>query len=526
MNRDPVVVIGEFLQHDEPRARMNAAVALGTIGTVDGIRCLIGVALDDGDVRVRDVAERELTEVPADRAERRDAQLRDMLHDRSRRVRVYALMGRLRANGAQLSFPGITWTRWLRLSVDLFSAVHADRTPLFAFRPLPGAVIGAAISFVTLAVFFAALGRSALGGGIHSDLMGTLIGAGLLAMVVGLVACLRTTALGLHFSTLGGYLAETGWSSLTAAVGVGVPIFVGFLLSELGASWPLVAATNAAALVVVGVAAIRSGTILARGLLASRSGSAVMVAATGAATGLVTITLMCTWLPIRPEMWVFSLPACGAVAAAFAAIDARAPLIRRGGNALRATLSVALVGAVALAALLALIPGAGRIVPSHASVPVSTKLNPDQSSVALTVATRPFRVEFELSEKRHIVVTWLGNQTVALLDATDKNIVSTSASIDRDLSAGRYYLVTEGVTRKLQIDADQALGTLLSAYQALRMGREETVRLMTEPQKLPIPWQLTVVFRPVNAPRAVPLPSIPAPPPPSSPGTGPAGGTK
>jgi hypothetical protein len=466
MNRDPVVLVDEFLRSEDPRLRKNAIVALGTIGGQASTERLIEIALRDTDPQVREAAQTELIALLGTGEQALLDIYEKSRHDKQRRNEIYALLGRLRACGARVKAPRDA----MRPAFLLFFTAYPTRGWKFYFRTLPASMGGALATLLIMQLILGVVARSAdLSGGVNSDVVTNGVIGAILGVIAAQLAALFTTAYPLHVSTRRGLLVE-----ILYAVGPPFLSFGSFVLlyalqsgkGEAGVLWP------AAILFVVLIASSRALTILASGTAKSRFRNVLISTATG--TGGTMIVLTTIIAPLArimgardlSETWAIFLPMCGALSAAFAAIDARVATTVR--PVLRVILSRLIILAAATVPVILIvsmftarraaneqlqrIPIGARlrsVVPSHQSVPIDGI---------------PFRVELQVVHNCGVrIIANDYTDTLRLRRRKGGTIAEGTYGVSSPLTPGTYDLYHGLPASTVTLHSEDALNFTLGA---------------------------------------------------------------
>jgi hypothetical protein len=364
MNRNPVLVISEYLLRSEPQVRKNSLTALAMMQDEESLALLVRTALTDPDPGVRAHAEEELAQLTG-----ADAVV-GMLHrelaspEVDRRQAAYGLLGRLRLRGVPAARPRIPLPRRWRLAASLRSRAGGFWARLLDGRVLKVGLQAGGLGAILIALFLWASLDVSLRNGMFAQLL--LIGP-LLATAAALVVTRRSIPFGLQYDRLVAALGEICWVwflSLVLAL-LGILVWSRFTGANLSAELYVSMAILALAFPLFAVA-IRVGTLLALGMTRKTSYNFLLAVAAGAGAGLLTLTLPLALASVPEETagglapflhgaWLLLLPSAFGLAAAFAHIDqrnpTRSPVAGRAGAVL----------ASILAGLLLLIPTASAV---------------------------------------------------------------------------------------------------------------------------------------------------------------------
>jgi hypothetical protein len=483
MNRDPIVLINEFLQREEPHLRKNAVVALGAITSSERTDRLVHLALNDAEPQIRECAEKELVNVWRGGETRLLDIYEESRNDRPKRKLLYALLGRLRSKGADVP----RRRAGVRAALSLFSVAYPTRGWKFYFRPLLPALGGVVVSSILFAVVLGAVALvNQLSSGLHEDLVFNIVFAAAVAVVGAVVASARTTAYALHYSSRLAFLIEVLFPSLivTAAYTIGV------LLYKLATgNGHLSGIVLGGVLIFATVAASRAFTMVAAGTAKSRIGNFFAAAV----TGTIGAILVCTGIAAlythdsASMAWSWILPACGGLSAAFASIDSRVPTTDRSRARLILSRSLMVLGAIAaldfLVAIFLLRPQA-RIEKKTQTPPAMIIASPEGVS-RFPVKALPFRAQINVRESSVLYAEWGQAVRGTLVGPGDKLIFATSFSQRELLAPGTYrFELTRFASSELS--PDEALDTTLKVLAVpFRGGRplrsEEKIEKLSEP---------------------------------------------
>lgn len=334
MSHPAFQIVDELLQTENSTAQMrrNAAVALATIGDDDALERLLRLAMSDADASVRTAAEAELVVLCAKSPANLGPTITTALVGGGCGPSLYALIGRLHAQGAELP-PLPASLPWLRLGLSLFQQTHPafGRWSRAVRAVLPGlfaAFLGVLAALAYMQVLTELSMRS------DHDVFGAL-GASWLFIVGPLISfgTWRTTAYRLHPRRGPGAMAEIAWACLySAAPGV---VCIAILLAGSNALSSLEGWVTAGMLFLLPplvAGAIRAGTVAADGVLFRFRPmvGGCFAGLVGAAAGLVCVTLATgAFHGIRAslcsQIWICWFPICFGLAGAYAWIDARVP---------------------------------------------------------------------------------------------------------------------------------------------------------------------------------------------------------
>jgi hypothetical protein len=346
--RDALILVEEYLGHQEPRIRANAITALAAIGTEASIRRLVEIALTESDAKARGRAETELAGLTGDSLDTARELVRQRLRSErgEKLVELWYLLNRLQALGWKAGVLEGGFFRRLRVGFGLRYAP--------AFRPMrrvgPVTVCGliGTIAGVIVASLY-------LGGGDFDVSGAALLVFGLTATAGGLLSSMVTTRLAVPWSTH--HARWMSWLSELSSVAL-----LATAVSLLGALALLItgglgSAHQAESVVMLSLAfglvatAVRAGTMLAAPAWVPTSVNVVTQLLAGSGAGILTASLLLTlerrmlgfdadgpWsgLAVAAEgAWLIAVPAVVGLSAAFTWIErtnpqrAARPLIHR-----------------------------------------------------------------------------------------------------------------------------------------------------------------------------------------------------
>ena len=440
MNRDPVVLVEEFFHRDDPRLRKNAVVALGAMRAPGCTERLVERALDDADPQVRECAENELVRVVAAGDTALERIYEQARGDHGLRGLLYGLMGRLRSKGADLKPPRGS----VRAAFSLFFAAYPSRSWKFYFRAFPAALAGAVAGFILMEIVVGTVAGSAgMVGGVDGDVSMLVFWGALLGVVAAELFSARTSSFGFHLSRRWGLLVEVLFVTITVVVGVAVIM----VLMILVARSPVNILLRILGVIVAAAASARGFTILAAGTMRSKLANLFVAAATGmAGSMLLSTALILLAFADRPTsisgLWIMVLPACGAISAAFASIDARILTTDRSRSRLLLSGSLVVLVSIALLGLLVslFLSKAGVGGDDLSTLPVGITIDSASGGRMVSADTLPFRAQLNVQNKSHLQVDWPGITSVKLVGSDGKVWIDTQTRIRLDVPQGRYDL--------------------------------------------------------------------------------------
>jgi hypothetical protein len=170
MTVEPFELIANYVRHNDPHIRRNVAVAIGTLANKEGVSALLDMASWDPDAEVRDEAERQLASLDGELAPLVRAELSRRVHDDDAAKRTVAngVAGRLYLRGFDLRAPDQRLFRRVRqvwrervspstvwqVLAELAQRFHqAGMSRRFSIRTVWGGVLGAAAPFVLLSLY-------------------------------------------------------------------------------------------------------------------------------------------------------------------------------------------------------------------------------------------------------------------------------------------------------------------------------------------------------------------------------------
>jgi len=484
MNRDPVVLIDEFLLRDDPQLRVNAILALGAIQTAASTDRLISRALDDRVERVRKAAEDELVE----RVTAGDAyvlKLYDEEKDSRRKREFYALLGRLRAKGAKIPPLSGGWGP----ALWLFGIAYPERGFKFYFRTLPAALGGAVVVVVLMEIVLGIVTSTAgLNGGISTELTkGVGIGA-LIGVVLAILASVRSTAWPLHGAGRGQIVEILFSLALAAGSYALLAILFTMVIGESAQKENFIVL---GIVLVFAVVAVRTLTIIGGATARSRWTNFLVAAATGAAGSMLLCTALLRWLAILDpdlfsRLWVLVLPACGSLATAFASIDARVPIAwrsRRRAIASGLVIALFIIGLADLTVAAYMTRRARSTLIQRASreVPVKGKIVSASGGGYLEVGMAPYHGQLNIQDTVRVGLAWPGETSVTLAHGTAA-VMTSADKIDIVVDRGVYdvyYGLGSASGEKADLTPSEALRITLDAVR--RPFRAQQIDLRPEP---------------------------------------------
>ena len=495
MNRDPLVVIDEFLARTDVQLHKNAVLALGAIRNKRAAERLLRVALEDRDAEVREAAEDELVDLIA----LDDLQIVESYKsekDFARRRQLYGLLGRLRARGAKIPpLPG-SWgpAMWL------FGIAYPKRGLGFYFRAVPAALGGAFAAFILMEIVFSLVAStSGLGGGVSKELSTLLIvGAGLGIVLAAFATC-RTTAAALHAARRGRIIEIVLAMLITAltCAALGVPYI--FATSNKDASGALLALS---VLLTIAIGVARLFVILGGGAVRSRWANVLVATTCGAVGSMVITTLLIAWiLEIDPSLfsslWLVVLTACGAFAAAFASIDARVPSVVKRRSRIVAGIMISLAVALMADLFIALYLTRAEIGPlvklASSKLPVGTRIQSASGGSLFEAGLVPYRVQLNLQEPLWVTVEWSDTDRSVVLAKQSKPLLTFTSGHNRYVTAGLYdlyYGLGSATSENQELQSRRAMEKTFAA--SMRPIRGSTAKVTQSPVT---PRYVRVVFR-------------------------------
>jgi len=224
MNNNPLEIIIEFLNSETPQLRRNAMTALANLHDSEAVKYMVQTALTDKDESVRARAEDELANLDEQSLAMLCKDFTARLKDKSERLPVYALLGRLRAKSLHLKLESLNWLRIFYLEFSLFKYVYPIRGWKFYLRSVMPAVKAALMAAVVYFIFFTLLhyrinwflpqthSFSSLDTNVNfTDLV---VGAPMIFAFLIPLATFRVMALDLHVDRFKGALIESLWAGL------------------------------------------------------------------------------------------------------------------------------------------------------------------------------------------------------------------------------------------------------------------------------------------------------------------------
>lgn len=361
MSRDPVPVIEEFLRDDEVRLRRNALTALGVIGGERSVGLLVRSALTDPQPEVRNQAVREIgallqedkgssgevLERLASAGRDPDAYLSSLGDEQTEpgevRRRAARLLGEIRSTGESPA-GALPIKQRLLVAVQQGTRYYPReerQSVRFRTRALRPGLVGGLVGAVLFAVFLAIARVPALEGVLVPLLLAGVITAPLFALCATQFA---TPAAPRRFDRAVGVPIELG----AAAVGgllFGIVVAALLLLD----GWPPRYLVYHILLAVLLAVVVRLGTLMAYGLTNRVQTNQLVQVAVGGLLGLLVLTLVTAAVAGAPDgppvatgdlddlstiappptgrgvlaraLWFGLLPACVALALAFASVD-------------------------------------------------------------------------------------------------------------------------------------------------------------------------------------------------------------
>ena len=407
MSHPALQIIDEFLQDEDSNAqtRRNAAVALATIGDAEALQRLMRLAISDGDAGVRAAAEAELATACRQSPASLAPALATALADGERAPSCYALMGRLRAQGARLP-PLPAALPWLRLALSHCRQARGVVSRWsWASRAMVPGLFATALGAVAAHFYLQSLADKSMRS--DHDLGGALL-LSLLFFAGPLIAfgTWRTTPYRLHSRGGSGALAEIAWACLWTTVpgAACVAVILSAGPDTAPTDWFIAGMLSLLPPVVAG--AIRAGTLAADGALGSvrRLVGGGFASVVGAAAGLVCVTLAAGLLHaisggFSSVFWICWLPICCGLAAAYAAIDARIPCATgAAADSQRLTICTVVVAVFLAGSALPLVRASGdrsSFGQAIANLDVATLEN-EPATIDLPVDSLPARIEVNL----------------------------------------------------------------------------------------------------------------------------------
>lgn len=317
--KSPFDILADYKLASEPQIRSNALTALAVEGEDDGVAAIVQAALSDPAEAVRRRAEHELTELETSHAIRAAREnLCEALKSDATKRNAYALMGRLRNAGFDISGSGLPWIDRMRLAFSNRRLEYSQTDVHFRLRLKPGLLAGLIGMVLALSVYFLhpGLEELTLDGNSYLLLISGMIGAPLLSVGVSwyTVPTVRQIDRSVAIS-LEVFLAFA-WGMVVGFLSLFILILAEVRLQRD----PMVFSEMVWSFVAFGVviAIIRAGTIATSGLAAGKLSTRLLRIASGTVFGLPALILM----PLQPELNILLLvPICPAIANAFARID-------------------------------------------------------------------------------------------------------------------------------------------------------------------------------------------------------------
>jgi conflict system STAND superfamily ATPase len=371
--RHVAAVIGDYLKSGSAKLRGNALRALAAYGGAEAVARLVHVALGD-DEELKWIARAELLKLEGDPQHVAIAALKRAMDDPATRRPAYKLLGELHARGADVVLP----RRSLRERLALVLQPIGDGVPRWrsreAWRPLqPGlasGAVGLVIGLVLLFILHPDGHRPWIDGALSLMVSGLLLGSSLLV----LAATRRSDPIQLHVDQRAASATEITRAAAGAA-GVALLIAVVFGLQGVAAGTTAFRGTLVvwlAALIVATVAAVRAGTLVAyEAFSAEVNRNWLGQWITGTLAGLATIALGCTVIAVLApdasragddallllKVAIYLVPACFALAGAFAARETAAPPRRPIFGRAARRVSVAIIAGVLVLMMVTLVRG-------------------------------------------------------------------------------------------------------------------------------------------------------------------------
>jgi hypothetical protein len=336
MPNNALAIVEEFLRAPDAQVRRNALTALAIFANDETeIAQLIEVALNDPEIEIRRRAEKEVGLLTGESLNIALRQLHAALCDKSTSLTSYALLGRLRNKGIDITTPELSLFQRLRLAASLHRWLYPRRDWQFHLRSWKFGLLGAILALFLLGFFLSVTARV------------KLEAFTILAFVTALLtpiaaACItqRTSPIAFQFDRFAAFLVE-----------VGRAVFFSFLCSLLlvfililGLT-DLLDAMEVLIFIPLIVGSVRAGTILAHGIFRRQTWNLWAQIGIGSMTGVLVHTLITflLWKELGLDRlgvfpyesgaflvsgWAYFLPLSFCTATAFAFIDRQALPVR------------------------------------------------------------------------------------------------------------------------------------------------------------------------------------------------------
>jgi hypothetical protein len=329
-------IMEEFLRSGEPHIRKNALTALSVIKYEESAKLIAQTALEDADAGVRRTAEEEINSLDESLHESVIQELTKALtgKDPQKQQRAYALLGRLRSKGVNVSEARVPWGSRMRLATSMISYVYPVRTWSLRLRGWKPGLVGTLIgSFFFVLYIFSALKPQSLRQGLWFAL-GLLIVL-FVGILMAVLATQFTTPINLQLNRPAALLVEVLLSFLCVLFGLLILfILMGLTIPDFfyrsGSVWLILIPFYC-----VLAATVRVGTIMVFGQFKGKrmNRSAQVMAGTLAGFLVMSIVYFIFWVndAFKPDLegsvalWLSSFATAMGLANAFAKIDSEAP---------------------------------------------------------------------------------------------------------------------------------------------------------------------------------------------------------
>ncbi len=328
MPNNALAIIEEFLRAPDAQVRKNALTALAVFADDETeITQLIEVALNDPEIEIRRRAEKEISSLKGEAFSSALQQLHVALSKQSTSITAYALLGRLRSRGIEVSTPELSLFQRLQLAAKLNKSLYPTRDWKFRLRSWKYGLLGGVIGLALVGFFLSVTAKVR-----PEDFIDLVIPTLIFAPCVAVFVTARASPIALQFDRFAAFLVE-----------VGTAIMLGFLFSFLAIlvtfnKLDLKDALNALIFMPLIIGVARAGTFLAHGIFKNRKWNLWVQIIVGAMAGVMAHTLITFifWRRLAPNAqgsffpttWVNLLPISLCAATAFAFIDRQAPPVR------------------------------------------------------------------------------------------------------------------------------------------------------------------------------------------------------
>ena len=467
MNRSSLAVINEFLRAGG-ESRKNAVTALAALNTDESLRQLVEVATTDADPDVRKQAEREITGLDLSSDGRVVACLQAALNDRKKRQAAYALLGRLRNQGALIPTKRLPFLTSLRLAASVGSYLAPRRDFLFRTRGVKPAVVGGAIGFVVLVMLMLmVLGLTDMG-----SLSQIFFLCAAFWVSSGLTLSQREPGMTFQYKRWAAVVVELIWAVVGGAAAA--LIFVGFVgLYQSGWLSMLIPLKLMGKMAILGGVA-RFGTLVSFGVFNRSQMDRYAQGIVAVACGLVFITAVPLSLGLVGDRysqinWLVLFPTAFAVAWTLASIDLspypRRPLFPK---ALAIAASATVLGIVLAAAVIS-VPRSQSQGPSQAALIVPTG---DGHGLYSFTSDQPIKIQIRETMHQHLSARIAGTSCrLSLLDFSGARIAfdTFNPRIESDLRPETYVL--EGLCLEGGSSGPSSVLPVLVSRAKARLGR-------------------------------------------------------